>query len=403
MIKKPLGIGIIGAGHIMKSHALAYLASPEMARLVAVADTNAKRARSAKDLYRFDLACDDYQELLARDDIHAVSVCTPAEAHTPVVLDALRAGKHVLCEKPMATNLADADRIIQAADQTDRTISFVFQLRSEATHKRMRGMIAQGHIGRPLSAKLCVHLRKKPAYYKAAPGRGSWKTDGGGVLVNQAIHQLDALISFLGEPVAVGAVMDTFVQPIEAEDTIVGWVRFKSGAVASIDCTACAQKKEFSITVIGASAGMRIAGDPDAGKFDLRIDSTSSAARRELRAAGLRIAPPPPADPPKLLKSIKKLVSKATRRPLTPPAHRGHTPQVREFLQAAITGDPPPVPPREARRSLQLAIALYEAASTRSVVSLPLDTTNRCYAGVTMEKQTAPVAEPSLESVAAKE
>jgi predicted dehydrogenase len=378
-----LGIGIIGAGNIIKRHATAYRSLPDLARLVAVADIDLPRAEKARALYGFQQAYDDYRPLLARDDIDVVSVCTPADFHAPVVIDAVRAGKHVLCEKPMATTLAEADEIIRIADEHPQVkLSFVFQLRSDPSHRRVRRMIERGHVGRVLMAKVCVWLRKEKAYYTNVPGRGSWKNDGGGVLVNQAIHQTDALISFLGEPVEVSAVMDTFVQPIEAEDSISGWVRFAGGAIGTIDCTVCAHRKQFTLDVLGENAAMRVGGDPDGKAFEFRIDARGSAARKALSSLAYQEVPAPPADPNKLLMGIQKLVSKSKRKAWTPPAHWGHTPHVREFLEALRNNSAPPVPPRAARRSLELATALYESALTKQIVTLPLDESSRLYHGV---------------------
>ncbi|HEY3245260.1 MAG TPA: Gfo/Idh/MocA family oxidoreductase [Phycisphaerae bacterium] len=399
MEARPLGVGIIGAGNIIKRHATAYRALRDQARLVAVADIALNRAEKAKELYGFEQAYDDYRPLLARDDIEVVSVCTPANFHAPVVIDCLRAGKHVLCEKPMATTLAEADAIVAAADQHAKSkVSFVFQLRSDPSHRRVRRMIEAGHVGRILMAKVCVWLRKEKAYYTNVPGRGSWKNDGGGVLVNQAIHQTDALISFLGEPVEVSAVMDTFVQPIEAEDSITGWARFASGAIATIDCTVCAHRKQFTIDVLGENAAMRVGGDPDGKAFEFRIDARGSAARKALHALAYKEVPAPPRDPNKLLMSLQKLVSKSKRKAWAPPAHWGHAPYVREFLEAVRNGTEAPVPPREARRSLELVAALYESALTKEIVALPLDETSRLYHGVrNIKEQSAPKhAEPAL-------
>lgn len=396
MANQQLGIGIIGAGNIVKRHALAYRALPGIARLTAIADISTKRAEAAKLAFGFKHALGDYHEMLTRDDVDVVDVCTPAHLHARMVIDAIDAGKHVICEKPMATTLAEADDIIAAADRhPNQTVSFVFQLRTEAAHRRMRLMIEKGLIGRVLTASLSVRLKKKPGYYTSVPGRGSWKTDGGGVLINQAIHQLDALISFLGEPVVVSSVMDTFVQPIEAEDTIAGWVKFKSGAIATIDCTVCAHSKTFWIDVLGENAACRIGGNPDADAFDWKIKASGSAAQKALSKQAQELSPTP-VNPGGGAVAIQKLQAKIKRRPWIPPAHWGHTPCVKAFLEAAGTGAPGPIPPREARRSLELAAALYESAITREPVSLPIDSTSSVYHGVQSEDTSnAPAANPT--------
>ena len=386
MAQQPLGIGLIGAGNIVKRHALAYRALPELSRLVAVADLDIKRAHAARTNFGFAHALDDHRELLQRDDVDVVDICTPANHHARLVIDALEAGKHVLCEKPMATTLADADKIIQAAERhPDLKVSFVFQLRSDATHRRMRLMIEQGLIGKLVTANVTVHLRKKPAYYTSDPSRGSWRGDGGGVLINQAIHQLDALLSFMGNPVETSAVMGRFVQPIEAEDTITGWVKFESGAFASIDCTVCAQSKNFSIGVVGENAGLQVSGDPDKGSFGWKIKAGGSAAYKGLSAQGFKLSPSPPPPPKGVSLAIQKINAKIKRQPWIPPATWGHAPFIREFLTAVRSGAPSPVPPKEGRRSLELAAALYESALSGKPIKLPLTETSQVYNGVDPE------------------
>jgi predicted dehydrogenase len=383
MSAEPLGVGIIGAGQIVKRHALAYRALPGLGRLIAVADVDPKRAADAKERFGFKYAFHDYTELLACDEVAAVSVSTPASLHARMVQDAIAAGRHVLCEKPIATTLADADAMIAASEgRPDVTASCVFQLRCDATHRRLRWMIEQNNLGRILLAKVCVRVKKSPGYYTSAPSRGSYQGDGGGVLINQAVHQLDALLWLLGEPVAASAQMDTFVHPIEAEDSLAGWIRFAGGAIATIECTTCAKKKEFSIDVVGENAGMRVAGDPDSQKFDWRIDALGSAAGKAMRSVARRGVPDPP-EPGKLTASLQKFAAKVRGRDYQPSAHKGHTPLVKQFLEGARAGEPGPIPLREARRSLELATALYESADAGQVVALPLDGQCRFYRGVT--------------------
>jgi predicted dehydrogenase len=306
-----------------------------------------------------------------------------------MVLDALNAGKHVICEKPLATTLADADAIVEAGERHgDRTVSCIFQLRSDPVHRRTRWMIEQGEIGRPLLARLAVRVKKSPSYYSNRPGSGSWKTDGGGVLINQAIHQLDALISFLGEPREASASMDTFVHPIEAEDSITGWVRFESGALATIECTTCAKKKEFLIDVVGEAAQMRITGDPDSQVFDWKVDASGAAARKAVHSTGLK-AVPLPKKQGGLGERMGKIAAKIGRKPWIPPPTFGHAPFIAEFLQAARDGKPGPVPPAEARRSLALAVALYESAKTGRVVRFPVTERNESYHGFEAPRQLA--------------
>src|SRR5262249_14422420 len=147
----PLGVGIIGAGDIMKRHAFAFQALPDRARLVAVADIDRARAEAARKQFGFEAAYDDPAALLVRPDIDVVTICTRPNTHASLVVDALGAGKHVLCEKPIAHTLADADAVVAAAERhPDRTVSFVYQWRLDPAVRMVRGLLDAEQLGRAL-------------------------------------------------------------------------------------------------------------------------------------------------------------------------------------------------------------------------------------------------------------
>jgi UDP-N-acetyl-2-amino-2-deoxyglucuronate dehydrogenase len=380
MGKSVLGIGVIGAGGIVRRHAVAYRCLPEFARLVAVADVDESRAIAAKREHGFQETYTDYRDLLSRDDIEVVSICTPPHVHAPLVVDALRAGKHVLCEKPMARTLEEADQEIEVAERhPELKMSCVYQYRSDPTHKRIRQMIRSQSLGKILMATVRVRALRMPAYYAVAPGRGSLRIDGGGVLINQAVHQLDSLISFLGTPVEASAAMDTFLQPTEGEDTLVGCIKFESGAFATIDCTVCAHDDWFEIEVLGENAQTTVGGTTDRHYCTWTLESKSSAVQRALRASGLRDFPDLSTGPKLSRVRAEKVMCKLRGRKWLPPRHWGHTPHVRDFLESIRTDVDPPVPPREARRSLELAMGLYAAALTGETVRFPIDRNHAFY------------------------
>jgi UDP-N-acetyl-2-amino-2-deoxyglucuronate dehydrogenase len=382
-MKDRLGIGIIGVGSIFRRHATAYQCLPELAERVAVADIDLGRAQSAKGKFGFQHAFQDYHDLLSRADVDAVSICTPPNRHAQIAIDAINAGKHVLCEKPLAHTLSDADRITQAAENHPGVVvSCVYQNRTDPPCARTQYLIGKDHVGKLLAANVQVFSQRPRSYYAAVPTRGTWKADGGGVLINQAVHQLDLLVYLLGRPVQVAAVMDTFLQPIEAEDTLAGWVKFENGAFATILCTVCAQKDEgYRLVLLGENAAFTIRKDPDAQHASWEITANSQAALTGLRRDALHRYPPDPS-PGNLTLLRQKVLCKLRGKTWLPPRDWGHTPHIREFLEAVRRGGPAPVGPAQARLSLDLAVGLYQSATTRQPVSLPLDPGSPFYAGV---------------------
>jgi predicted dehydrogenase len=383
MSDKQLGVGIIGMGNISRAHGVAYKCLPELARLVAVADIDPGRARAAKDKYGCRNAYQDHRDLLGRDDIDVVSVCTQAQDHASVVIDALKAGKHVLCEKPIAHTLAAADSIIAVAEGNPKVLmSTVYQIRSDPACARTRRMIQRGHLGAVVLGTASARFMRSPGYYASSPGRGTWKTDGGGVVINQAIHQLDLLVAMLGEPVEVASLTGTFIQPIETEDTAAALIKFESGAFATFECTVCAHRELFAVEVLAENASVTIAKESDWQHCSWHLHSNSASVARALRSSGERECPSFADGPGRKTLLVQKVMCKLRHKEWLPPHHWGHTPHVREFLEAVRSGGPAPVPPREARQSLELAYAVYLSAMTGKRVSLPLNEGSPVYNGV---------------------
>jgi predicted dehydrogenase len=380
---RALGIGIIGAGAVLNRHAAAYLSLPRSARLVAVSDVDRARAERARQLYRMQAAYADHRELLAREDVDVVSVCTRPDTHVRLVSDAVGAGKHVLCEKPIARTLGEADEVIAASErQPGIRVSCLYQWRSDPSVRLARTLLEGNQLGRPLLAEVRLRTWRPDAYYVPEAARESWRLDGGGVLIVVAIHQLDLLLSLLGEASAVSAQMDTFLKPTEGEDTLVGWIRFRSGVLATVRCTVCDQENDFSIDLLGADGAIRLRGGGELNVCRWEVSARDRRKRRELEAIARRVSPRPARGPGPLAVRLLSRWSRVRGRPWLPPAHWWHTPFIRGFLEAVQRGEPAPVPPREARRSLELVTAMYQSALFGSAVRLPLDRSSPLYDGI---------------------
>src|SRR5262249_28666861 len=159
---------------------------------VAVCDVDEARARQTATRWKIDRAFGSVEELLA-SGVDIVSVCTPHPTHEAVVLAAAAAGAHVLCEKPIAIDLDSAERMIAACEKAGVTLGGLFQRRFWPAAQRLRAAIDDGLLGRPVLGHTSVVLHRDPSYYSAAAWRGTWATDGGGVLMTQAIHNIDLL------------------------------------------------------------------------------------------------------------------------------------------------------------------------------------------------------------------
>ena len=197
-----LRAGVVGCGNVAGNHAAAYRDLPGV-ELVACSDVDPSRAASfAAPVRRSAAATPDGLFDLGLD---VVSVCTPHPTHESVVTQAAAHGVHVLCEKPIAIDLGAAARMGAACEAAGVTLGVLFQRRFWPAARRIRAAIDDGTLGEPVLGHASVLLHRDTSYYTADAWRGTWATDGGGVLMTQAVHNIDLLQWFLGEAVEVSA------------------------------------------------------------------------------------------------------------------------------------------------------------------------------------------------------
>ena len=261
-----LGVGIIGAGTIAEQHVRACAALAGRARLVAVADVDEDTVRAAAGTHGIPFATRDHQELLRRPDVDLVTVCTPPCFHEPVVVDALEAGKYVVCEKSLAHTLQAADRILEVARRFSGRLSTVSQFRYLPEVQRTVWLRDHGRLGALLFGRFSRYARLQRRAKRPKPGKppkparrdwwGRWDTAGGGVVMTQLIHELDLMCHIFGRATEVWAVIDTLKEPIESEDTCAATVRFEGGAIACCYGTVSAHRSGHGFDVVGQLASV---------------------------------------------------------------------------------------------------------------------------------------------------
>lgn len=225
---------VIGCGGISQVH-LTALSKMENVQLVAVADVIEERAIARAQQFNCEYTT-DWTQFVTRDDIDVVHICTPHHLHAPMAIALLDSGKRVLTEKPIASEVADAKEMIEHADGR---LGVVFQNRYNEASVCVRDAVKDGRYGKLLALRAAVNWHRTPEYYTSSGWRGFYATEGGGVLINQAIHTLDLLLYFAGKPVSVRGRVSTDVlyDTIEVEDTAHGLIRFENGLMANFYCT----------------------------------------------------------------------------------------------------------------------------------------------------------------------
>ncbi|MEW1676387.1 Gfo/Idh/MocA family oxidoreductase [Streptomyces noursei] len=355
-----LRFGILGCGSIggFLGRLLARPDGPlrERARLVAVAGRDPVRAhRLAAELGCEALAV---PELLARTDIDAVAVCTPSGTHAELGTAALRAGKHVLVEKPVDVTPEAADRLIAAARHTGRTLGVISQHRFDPAAEVARAAIEDGTLGRITSVLIEVPLWRARSYYASGQWRGTRALDGGGALMNQAVHAVD-LAQWLAGPVAEAAAHTGLLahDGIEVEDVATASLKFADGALGALLATTAAYPGRTTRVAVNGERGSVVIDNDELAYFHTAREGerpTAYGAYGDGNQAADRCPPPrepPPRDRIGLL-------------------HQPHRDQLADFCDAVRTGRPPLVDGAAGRRAVAVVHAVYTSARTGRTVRL---------------------------------
>ncbi len=254
-----LGFGLIGCGRVAPSHVFPIKELNE-AKLVAVCDVIEERAENFAATFEAD-PYTDYHKLLERDDIDVINVCTPSGLHAAIAIDAMLAGKHVIVEKPMALSLDDADAMTAAADQAGVKLCVVFQNRHNPPMQDVHKALREGRLGELYLGNATVRWHRTQEYYEDG-WHGTWAMDGG-VLMNQSIHHIDALLWLMDKrAVEVFAYSGHLAHEMEAEDTAVVVIRFEDGALASIEGSTIIYPTDLegSVAIFGQRGSVKIGG-----------------------------------------------------------------------------------------------------------------------------------------------
>ena len=244
---RTLRAAILGTGAVAHLHAEA-LAAIDGVTAVASADPSEERVRDFNGRHGIAAGYGTLEELLAREAVDVVHICTPPAGHAEQTKAAFDAGAHVIAEKPPALSLAEVDAMQSAAVAADRQLAVVFQQRTGTAATHVRTLLRSGELGRPLTAVCHTHWYRGPEYFDV-PWRGTWETEGGGTTLSHGIHQIDLLSYLLGEWSSASGQLFRLDRDVETEDTSCGVVVFESGAVASVMTTVLAPRESSLIRI----------------------------------------------------------------------------------------------------------------------------------------------------------
>jgi UDP-N-acetyl-2-amino-2-deoxyglucuronate dehydrogenase len=254
-----MNFAIVGCGFIAKKHAAA-IEKIDAAKLVAVCD----QVPATMEFYKEEYDAEPYtklEQMLEIEDIDIVCICTPSGFHAAIAVQIAEAKKHIIIEKPIAMTVEDTDKIINACKSNSVKLAVVHPNRFRPVVQELRKIMDQGLLGKISHASCIVNWNRNQEYYDQAPWRGTKQHDGG-VLMNQAIHNLDLLLWFMGTPDQVFSMEATRFRNIEAEDVSVGTIKFDTGALGTVEASTTVYPKNYeeSITIFGEKGTVKIGG-----------------------------------------------------------------------------------------------------------------------------------------------
>ena len=343
-MSKIYNVAIIGVG-IGRSHIVeGYLPNADKFKVVALCDLNAERMAAVGDEFGIERRIAGFDDVLAMDDIDIIDICTPPGVHYAMVMAALKAGKHVICEKPLVGSLSQVDEVIAQEKLSKGLLMPVFQYRFGDGIEQAKAIIDAGIAGKPFVGTVETMWRRDAPYY-AVPWRGKWATELGGVLMGHAIHPHDLFTYLMGDITRVFGRVATRVNPIEVEDTISASLVMKSGALASLTAT------------LGSADDMT--------RIRLSFENVTFESDHAAYNPGDKLWKIPPRSP-ETAAAIDALLRDWQHVP-----SRFQT-QMARFHDALEGKAPLPVTSADSRRSLELVTAFYHSSSTNEDVALPI-------------------------------
>ncbi|WP_299970484.1 Gfo/Idh/MocA family oxidoreductase [uncultured Roseobacter sp.] len=345
-------VAIVGAG-IGAEHLAGYRALPDRFSVDVMCDLDLARAAKAVGADDSIRVFADLAAVLSNPEIDLVDICLPPHLHLTAVLEALAAGKHAICEKPLATSLADVDRIEATVTGSQCRVFPVFQYRYGRAMAQLKALRDAGMLGRPLVASAETHWNRGADYY-ATPWRGTWAGEAGGAILGHAIHAHDLLCHVMGPVATVSAHLATRVNDIDVDDCAAISMVMQSGALMTSSVTLGAARDTSRLRYCFE----KLTAESGSAPYTPAEDVWTFTARGDARQ-----------------QDVDRVIDAV---PVVRSGFEGFLEAVADALEGRAADD---VSLRDARQSVELVTALYTAARETRLVRLPLDKTAALYGG----------------------
>ncbi|MCJ7841317.1 Gfo/Idh/MocA family oxidoreductase [Lederbergia sp. NSJ-179] len=342
-----LNIAIIGTGAIAPAHVNAYLKFPDRCKIVALCDQYPEKAEKLKQEYQLTAdIVDNHKELLNRQDIDLISVCTPPYTHAEISIDFLNAGKHVLVEKPMASSLEECDAMNEAAYRNQKVLSIVAQNRFTTPMMKLKKVLDTKLMGPVVHTQVDSYWWRGHSYYDLW-WRGTWEKEGGGCTLNHAVHHIDLFQWMNGMPAEITAITsNTSHDNAEVEDLSIAIAKYDNGSLAQITSSVVHHGEEQQLIFQGKKA---------------RVSAPWKLKASKAKENGF------PEEDQVVEVEIQKVYEQLPNLP-----YEGHAGQIQDVLSAIENNTKVLIDGKQGKQTLELITAIYQSASLKETVKLPL-------------------------------
>lgn len=354
-----LRTALVGCGKVGATHAAIWKKLP-MSEFVAVCGASSRKSQAFASRFEVPFYT-DIAEMIEKERVRVVSICTPHPWHEANIRTAVDRGAHVICEKPLTVDLPSCDRAIAAARSAGVKLGVISQRRFYEPVRRMKDAIDAGKIGKPVLANVVVLGWRDEAYYRSDPWRGTWKGEGGGVMVSQCTHQLDLLLWLMGPLKELSGYWDNFNHPyIEVEDTVAAIMRFEGGAIASLVLSNSQCPGLFGRVHVHGSSGASVGVQVESGSpFIAGVTERVEPAFNDIWTI------------PGEEHFLETWKQQDESLPWDAMTHY-HELQLEDFLCAVLEDREPLVNGEAGRRVVELFTAVYQSQRDRKPVQFPL-------------------------------
>lgn len=351
---RKFNIAVIGCGRISYKAIEGILNNREVLTLTATCDIVLEKAEGKKKAYLEGLKSTervntyvDYKEMLHHEEIDIIYIATESGYHGKIAMEVMKAGKHVIVEKPMALSLKECEAMIACAEENNVKLGVCHQNRFNEVIQKLRGEIDNNSFGKIINGTARILWTRDMEYYKQAPWRGTYELDGG-TLMNQCIHNIDLLQWMMNSRVkSVYAQCDTFLRDIDAEDFGAIVIRFENGAVGIVEGSACVYPKnlEETLSIFGEKATVCIGG--------LAVNRIETWRIQDSKETEAEVLNNQKGDPENVY-------------------GYGHTALFRNFIEAIINNEEPLINGREGMKPVEIILAAYKSSATGQAIQFPL-------------------------------